>query len=289
MNELYGRGMEGGGDGRDSAADVTSETDRSLRPVDENGHENWGEDAEQLTRGEYADLMRQGPAAERTGTATATDENHEQDDAVHLQAIAEDDRARDGLPEPRTRQEVADEARSGADPFTADESGAQVADPPVGLPDKEAEHTGVDQRERHDQDGSVEEYARVIVVKTGPADRTLGDVTPSGIGLKPSGEQLVEMEDDSKSRLEKLRSAIYERSDDITDAGKEYGGTLAELFERPPSDTHAEVPGKLPEIPHHPVQAIDGGQVATAAFVVGVLGFELFRRIKNMTETRRSG
>lgn len=86
---------------------------------------------------------------------------------------------------------------------------------------------------------------QIDVVQLAPADRTLGDTTPTGIGLKPTGEQLGEMEDDSKSHLEKLRRNIFDRADDISDAADEHGGTLGHLFERPPTGTHTEVPNDL--------------------------------------------
>jgi hypothetical protein len=97
------------------------------------------------------------------------------------------------------------------------------------------------------------------------------------------------MEDDSRSYLEKLRSNIYERADDINDAADEYGGTLGNLFEHPPADAHTEVPSAPKDVPHHQEHAVDGAHLATAGLVVGVLGFELIHAIKNRVETWRTG
>lgn len=129
---------------------------------------------------------------------------------------------------------------------------------------------------------------QIDVVQLTPADRTLGDTTPTGIGLKPTGEQLGQLEDDSKSHLEKLRRNIFDRADDISDAADEHGGTLGHLFERPPTGAYTEVPSTPHHVPDHQEQGVDGGHLASAGLVVGVLGFELFRRVKDRLEAGRN-
>lgn len=111
MDELYDRGVSSD-DGHDSAADVISEADHPTQSVNDNGHENWAEDAEPLTRGEYADQIR------------TADRDTDRDDAKEP-VVAEDSKEPEELPEPRTRQEVAEEADR-ADPAIPDHD--QTAD-----------------------------------------------------------------------------------------------------------------------------------------------------------------
>ena len=66
-------------------------------------------------------------------------------------------------------------------------------------------------RQEH-ADGHDGPYRRLSVVQ---ADRTIGDTTPSGIGLKPTGEQLRDMESDKLSRADRFRKEFYRKADDI--------------------------------------------------------------------------
>ena len=106
MSDQFDQGVDGG-DGHDTPADASAETDSALGPVDENGQENWAEDAEPLTRGEYADQVRQGLTA---GETDNTDRDYDHDGADG-QGLAGDGQEQEELPEPRARQEVAEEAR----------------------------------------------------------------------------------------------------------------------------------------------------------------------------------
>jgi len=236
------------------------------QPGDTGYEPRWDDSAEQaqgMTRSEYAEYMQQGPAAG-------------EDDA-----LADDSLEAESGPQLK----APDQARSGTEPLIPDDggSGADTTDLPVPTRDAVPRQAPVDQST--DENDNL--YMRVGVVQAGPEDRTLGDTTPTGIGLKPTGEQLFRMEDDSGSYLEKLRRNVYERADDINDAADEYGGTLGRLFEHPPTDTHTEVPSAPKDVPSHQEHGVDGGHLATAGLVVGVLGFELFRAIRNRVETWR--
>jgi hypothetical protein len=308
MDELRGAGMASG-DSNDSAPDATSETDSHLRPVDDSGHETWAEDAEPLTRGEYADQMRQGPAIEETGAAS--DANRDQDDA-RPQATAEDQRAQEELPEPRTRQEVADEAdrvqpsspdrgqavdldtriadedklpeprtrqevgdetRSSAEPLT--EGNADVR--PELAPEQTTHQSELDHLRTGSQSEIGDTYSPFTVVKVEAADRTFDDTAPTGIGLKPTGEQLLKIENEEISKPEKLRRKLLEGIDDINDAARDnasLGHDLLTRHQQPSGHAMTEVPHPLPDGSHEGGAAPD---ITSAGLVAGILLVEATR------------
>jgi hypothetical protein len=57
--------------------------------------------------------------------------------------------------------------------------------------------------------------------------RSLGDDTPTGIGVKPTGDQVVEMEDGKASRAERARKEFLsgEKLGDAFDATDEWAQT----------------------------------------------------------------
>jgi hypothetical protein len=142
----------------------------------------------------------------------------------------------DGLPDPRTRQQAARDAAaetnaanwngaptaiadqrpfSGPDPLAASgsndtpEEASPVADhAAVGNATSDRGHPDHADRDQH-----------VNVVHAGPEDRTLGDTTPTGIGLKPTGDQLLDMETDdpAESRLDRFLRKATEEADDLHD------------------------------------------------------------------------
>lgn len=248
-------------------------------------------------RVELAEPRTRQEVAEETADASADPETGHQDDQAadaDLDArIAEQDK----LPEPCTRQEVAEQTRSGTDPLTdvtSQEDGtAERADAKVALaeagqraepgqqPDEQEDHQATD------QEGHREPRPLLSVVEATPDDRTLGDATPTGIGRKPTGDQLRNMESDTASRLDRLRNQIWEDADDTTDLIEKDGNLLGQLLERPPASSHSEVPTGHPVISPPSEHALEGGQVALAGFVAGMVAFEVFRRIKNKVETWR--
>jgi hypothetical protein len=60
------------------------------------------------------------------------------------------------------------------------------------------------------------------------AERTLGDTTPSGIGLKPTGEQLLEDYGDKpyRKRLDRFLDKAFEDADDMSDAAGHIGEAI---------------------------------------------------------------
>jgi len=69
----------------------------------------------------------------------------------------------------------------------------------------------------------------ITVMQAEPEDRTLGDTTPTGIGLKPTGDQLLGMENDdpAESRADRFLGKAFERVDDLHDAA----GSISEAVE----------------------------------------------------------
>lgn len=310
MSELHSQGAGSAG-GHDSA-DVGSETERPSRPVNQNGQESWAEDAEPLTRGEYADQVRQQLAArehdsvtgpsqgleQSNGRADAEDGQEQEDlpeprtrqevggearspDAIHGRDHADNvdagldtsSAAEVQLPESRTRQEVAEEARSGVGPLTSDATT---------LPDHPAKSTAENppsELEQHAPCGQVQgddPPSGFTVVQADAADRTLGDTTPTGIGLKPTGDQLMKMENEEASKPEQLRRKFLEGIDDLNDSARENASLGHDLLTRhhPPAG-HA-----VTEVPHPLPEMSDGGlapDITSAGLVTGILLVEATR------------
>ena len=118
------------------------------------------------------------------------------------------------------------------------------------------------------------------------ADRSIGDTTPTGIGLKPSGEQLRDMESDKLSRADRFRQEFYRKADDIQDVSEKSANELAALLGPHPPTGHAETIGRS-SIDTSPPPQLDAGNIATAGLALGLLadrvihwGRELLRRPK---------
>lgn len=322
MAELYDQGAVSA-DGHASAADAGSESDTSPRPVDENGQESWAEDAEPLTRDEYAEQVRQ---SEATTAHDSTDRDRDPDD-THDPAVTDDGQEReelpeprtrqevageasradtdtrdhdqsadaaidagmaeeDNLPEPRTRQEVAEEARSGADPLAHSSSDAQqherdTQDWPSPEERAQLHETYLDWRDEVTSSGR-DRGTNVVGDKL---DRSPGDRSD----LPPTGDQIVEMEDPKASRAERARKEFLseENLGDAFDATDAWAKTGQDLFSRPPTGQHIEVPAQGPVFIAVPEQEIDPGSVATAGLVLGILGAEFFRWGKHKVEHMR--
>lgn len=207
-----------------------------------------------------------------------------------IEAILHED---DHKPDPRTRQQAArDDIADGGvttehDPARDDQQAQSGPDPltetagPETSPAPDAQ-TPTD----HDQGGQEPLYT---VVQATPEMRTLGDTTPTGIGLKPAGDQLGEMEDPKASRADRARREFLsgERLHDAFDATDEWANTGKDLFSRPPTGQHTEVPVQGPAFTPVPDQELDPGNLATAALAVGILGAEFFRWGKNRVEHTR--
>ncbi len=317
MDELYDQSV----DGRHDSADVSSETDRSLRPVDENGQENWAEDAEALTRSDYADQMRQGPVIEEEDDSTADQHQDQDQDDSHEQAVAEDHQEHEELPEPRTRQEVAEESdRANPSALDQDQPADDGLDAMIAEEDKLPEprtrqavaaearsdadplvQTGRDtQQQEHDWPSSEErallhetylDWREDVLQGRERGTNVVGDKpnrSPDDTSdLPPTGEQLLDMDSDKLSRVEQFRREFYKEAEDVADAVEKEGGMVIDLTERPPTGSHTEVPSHQPAISLPADHATDSGQLALAGLVAGVLVFETARRVRNTLEARR--
>ncbi len=321
MSDLYDQGVDGG-DGHDTAADVSAETDNALRPVDEIGQESWAEDAEPLTRGEYADQVRQGLTA---GEADNTDRDYDHDGAEDQglagngqeqevlpeprtrQEVAEEARRtdttvpdhaqaagteadldasspeEDQLPEPRTRQEVAEQTRSGVGPLTSD-----AAAPPEYPAQSRTENPppDPDQHEQHSKDLGDSPFTHLTVTQAEAADRTLGDTTPTGIGLKPTGEQLLEMDDDrGRNRWDRVLDEAVKEADDVYDLAGHIAEPLAEDFKSGPApsdhQTSHHAATSVPDLPQHGSEIIDvAGSIALVGLAIAAGVRHGVRRIR---------
>jgi hypothetical protein len=91
----------------------------------------------------------------------------------------------------------------------------------------------------HDQQGHE---VSITVVRAEPEVRTVGDDSPTGTGQKPTGEELLHMEGDerSKNRLDRLFDEAFKEGDDVYDMAGHVVEPIAEDFgPRPPSGDHA--------------------------------------------------
>jgi hypothetical protein len=303
MSELYGSRAEDSGDpGPADTGQETNEADQHRETPDSQDAEHLGEDQEPLSRGEYADMMhdqaaaednnsdhseespgeqadpaapetsdradlaeprtRQEVAEETADDSTEAENDHPDEQAADLEAsIAEQDK----LPEPRTRQEVADEERSGTDPLAADN----------------AENGRHEERELLVPTTQGHE-APLTVMQAGPEDRTLGDMTPAGTGLRPTGDQLFHMETDdpAESRADRLFGKAFELMDDVHDMTGHIADAIQEDLPRgagsPPSGHSAYVvhdqPAPAPDAPGF-------GDVVGNITVIGVMTVVGFRRL----------
>jgi hypothetical protein len=145
------------------------------------------------------------------------------------------------LPEPRTRQEAAaatwDDTNSSQDGgLDASTDGSGPSQPDVGTeppaPDDQVEGRTPGPYEYqaavHATDGTD---APVSVEHLPPEARTVGDTTPTGIGRKPAGAEIFDMEGDdpAESRLDRLFKEVTDDADDARDAATNIAETLHDL------------------------------------------------------------
>jgi hypothetical protein len=111
----------------------------------------------------------------------------------------------------------------------------------------------------------------LTVMHLDPEDRTVGDDTLTGIGLKPTGDQLRNIESDKLSRGDRLRRNVYERVDDFRDASEKNAGALEGFLgsHRPTGHDVVHTTQRAIEAPQPP--PADAGNIATAGLVLGLL------------------
>lgn len=165
---------------------------------------------------------------------------------AETQAPAEQREARQRA-EPRSRAEVAAEARAitvRPDERPQPDGRGTVAQTPADRPS-----------------------SQVRVVR---ADRTVGDTTPAGIGLKPDGTQLRDMEGDKLSRRARFRKELYREAEDIQDVTEKNITDIASLLGPHPPAGHAETLA-LPSIETSAPPPVDAGNLATAGLALGLV------------------
>jgi hypothetical protein len=152
--------------------------------------------------------------------------------------------AEDQLPEPRTRQEAAADTwdnspddpagKDGGLDTSADTTGPRQPDASTGppVPDHQAEDGTPDpyehQASEHTTDGTD---VPVTAEHLPPEARTVGDTTPTGIGRKPTGAEIFDMEGDDpgESRLDRLLKEVTDDADDARDAATNIAETTHDL------------------------------------------------------------
>jgi hypothetical protein len=196
--------------------------------------------------------------------------------------------AEERLPESRTRQEAAaatwGDAKSGQGSgldTSADVNGISQPDTVTEQPahDDEGEDgaPGTDARRiaMHAQDGTE---VPITVEYLPPEDRTVGDTTPTGVGRKPTGEELLRMEGDAPAEgpLDSFLRELVEDADDARDSASSIAETVHDFHLRGPG------PGSAHAFEGHPVQdsppsavpvftdLIGGAALAGVATLIGI-------------------
>jgi hypothetical protein len=182
------------------------------------GHQDEGSAPADRTAGSALDSAP-APNGDRADRATA-------DDEATGQAA--------GLSDHEQRDEVTYDSGRGADENgvpTTMTAGDRAS--PTGLDSQADPFMRSDGQERGDTLGP-----RFSVVE---ADRTLGDTTPTGIGLKPTGDQLLGMDDDepSRSRLDRFIDKAFEDADDLHDGVGDIGEAIDNLRSAPAASGHS--------------------------------------------------
>jgi hypothetical protein len=148
---------------------------------------------------------------------------------------------------------------------TRAESRAAVLRPAVTDDYNEDSLTNVVVHDQHGHDWPL------TVVHLDPEDRTVGDDTLTGIGLKPTGDQLRNIESDKLSRGDRLRRNVYERMDDFRDASEKNAGALEGFLGSHRPTGHDVVHATQPAIEAPQSPPADVGSIATAGLVLGLL------------------
>jgi hypothetical protein len=125
----------------------------------------------------------------------------------------------------------------------------------------------------------------LTVVHLTAEDRTLGDDTLTGIGLKPTGEQLLDMEanDSTERRTDRLISKLLEHGDDIRDGSGELGEALeADVHPASGAGTHGEAyQGHPVKEEHHLPESHSVNDAAGAIVMTAIAGTAALWRLRN--------
>lgn len=138
--------------------------------------------------------------------------------------------------------------------------------------DKDATSPGQEQLVVHDQEGHD---VPITVVHLAPEDRTLGDDAPDGVGSKPTGEQLLQMETDDpkENRADKFFDAVFERMDDVHDATSDISHAVQEDLPHGPAQqpSSGHIGYVVHDQPTPPPDSAGNGDMVANLTVVGVM------------------
>jgi hypothetical protein len=196
--------------------------------------------------------------------------------------------AEDQLPEPRTRQEAATATWDGTNT-------SQRTSPDAGTGQLDAS-TEPPARQDEGEDGTSGPYERQVAVHATdgrdvpvtveylpPEARTVGDTTPTGIGRKPTGEEIFGMEGDNpaKRRLDRLFDEALKEGDDFSDAAGHIGAAIeADLHSGSgPSGHPGSYHAATGSAQDHPASPDPGASDAVGSMaIVGVAAVVAIRR-----------
>ena len=241
--------------------------------------------AQALNRADYNRARYDTPPIQGPGTS-----GHQQPDA---RARPDGDGGRRA--EQVTPGRAAETAQSGAPRSEAlnraEYNQARHAEPPIrrpGSPESaKIDHTGSGPEGQAPASQRDSPHSWVSVVE---GDRTVGDLTPTGIGLKPTGEQLTEAVSGERSRLEKLSRCVEDEDfiNDLRDAGEENANTVEQFLAARHPQGHA-IQG-VPDSHHDPLPVQEhatAGDIVGAGLMTGLVLLEAGRRVHDVLAHRK--
>ena len=181
------------------------------------------------------------------------------------------------LAEPRSRQEVAREAR--ARPVRLDDGPVpdrrDTVAPAGGRPGDAARpgpavthFHGEFKSQRLDLYTDGNRWASADSARPGQTAAKKGDVPVR----PPDGQELIGgAADTNPSRADRLRSKLYDQSDGVLDVLEKNANIGQSIFDRPPTGSYEGTPAHQPHIYETHSAGIDAGTVATSIFVLGLV------------------
>jgi hypothetical protein len=221
--------------------------------------------AEPLTRSEYREQMREGPAAGK-------DDPPEHNENAGVRTEMKDRPADRGkLAEPLTRGEYREQMRQG--PAARTESPGH-ADPSASADDaanrSESKVTHFHSEFKGETLDLYTDGTRWATLDR-PRREDMTEIKPDATDPLPTGEELVEGAGEGDSRLEKLRRELYREGDDALDAADKGAAFAHDLFSPSPTGSIEGMPANHPYISEASHSGIDPGSMATALFTFGLV------------------
>jgi hypothetical protein len=298
------------GDGHAGPGDDSSpDRDASIEAI---LHEDDGLPDSRTRQQAAADDLAEGasPPGEASDIARAPREDPAGSPDAGIEAILHED---DHLPDPRTRQQAAQEDAASSSDVVGEDSAATVGEQALSGPDlpetaetaiaaADAQHQDATEdwptpeeraqlhekyldwrKEQSEQPDGWEQGANVVGDKP---DKSPGDISD----LPPTGEQLLDLEDDKRSRLDGLRRE-FER-DEVLDGlhgEAEQDATTVQsiLAARPPEGHPVQVVPDTPQLIPVTPAGIDAGMMASSGLMVGVMLIELGRGFHKILKHRK--